>query len=80
MISHQLHFSAFIDDSHKHIAVQKALLLELLEQYINVHELIPIIGILTTTNISVSPTITPLFQSFLLYSCKNYYLYQPFTL
>ena len=38
----QLHFSNFIDDFYKYIVVQKPILLELLDQYINIHKLIPV--------------------------------------
>jgi len=38
----QLHFSDFIDDFHKFVVVQKPQLLELLDQYINICELIPV--------------------------------------
>ncbi|SHK22518.1 hypothetical protein SAMN02745227_01827, partial [Anaerobranca californiensis DSM 14826] len=37
----QLHFSDFIDDFNKFV-VQKPHLLELLDQYINISELIPV--------------------------------------
>lgn len=43
MISKQLHLSDFIDDFHKFIVFEKPILLQLLQQYINIHELIPII-------------------------------------
>ncbi|WP_434630856.1 transposase [Thermoanaerobacterium thermosaccharolyticum] len=38
----QLHFSDFIDDFHKFVVVKKPQLLELLDQYINICELIPV--------------------------------------
>jgi hypothetical protein len=38
----QLHFSDFIDDFHKFVVVQKSQLLELLDHYINICELIPV--------------------------------------
>lgn len=38
----QLNFSHFIDDSHKYIVVEKPMLLQLLEQFIDINQLIPL--------------------------------------